>query len=146
MANHERPWTSSRFLLWDQPNAYPKYDLIDREHNPGQVFDLGVDLDSYDGNVYLKPRHVIEMARSLGMATVEEVAKMREIIDDLRRQINKLPLEQERLKSGIDDLVASFYSGLSTIEPTSVGDNEESEPDDSEPIEPKRETGKLIGF
>ncbi|SRR6266498_1131164 len=142
-------FTSSRFLLWDRPNAYPKYDLIDRDPDPGQVFDLGVNLDDYDGQVYLKPRHVIEMARTLGMATMSEVAELRAIIDDLRRQVNRLPLEQEKLKSGIDDLVTSFYSGLhtdSSTESDTVENNTEPEPDDKELADFKRESIKPFSF
>lgn len=139
----ENPFVSSRFLLWDRPLAYPKFDLINRDTSPGPVFDLAVELDSYDGSVYIKPEHIIEMARTLGMLTKEEADKIRAENTELRRQINKLPVAQEELKRGLDDLTASFFASLNTLdsEPVDSSDNEsqddrESEESDKPPVEP----------
>lgn len=114
---------SSRFLLWDKPMSYPKFDLVTRDTNPGPVFDLSVELESYDGSVYVKAEHIIEMARSLGMYTVQEAEQLQKENAELRRQINKLPKVQEELKNGLDDLTARFFASLNTID---------SEPDDSD--------------
>lgn len=136
------PFISSRFLIREKPIAYPFYDLIHQD-SQGPVFDLNVQMDSYDGSVYLRTDHVIEMGRTLGMATKEEVESLREIITELRRQINTLPFAQEELKSGIDDLVARFYSTINTLhsEPSlpPIGDTV-AEPDPPKPAETERKT------
>ncbi len=108
------PFVSSRFLIRERPLAYPFYDLIHQD-SQGPVFDMNVQMDGYDGSVYIRTDHIIEMGRTLGMATVEEVAELRALVDDLRRQLNTLPLAQEELKSGLDDLVARFYATVNTL-------------------------------
>lgn len=118
----EQPFKSSRFLIWDKPMAYPKFDLITRDTDPGPVFDMNVDLSSYDGSVYIKVEHIVEMARSVGMLTKAEADRLRAENDELRRQINKLPKAQEELKDGLDDLTARFYASINTIS-DSTGDN-----------------------
>lgn len=136
------PFVSSRFLIRDTPVAYPFYDLC-LQDSQGPVFDLNVEMDQYNGSVYLRTDHVIEMARTLGMATVEEVAAMRETIIELRRQINKLPIAQEELKSGIDDLVGQFYSTINTVTADDVDDIPdvpEPEPVSPEPPQTERKT------
>lgn len=128
---------SSRFLLWEKPMSYPKFDLVSRDTNPGPVFDLSVELESYDGSVYIKAEHIIEMARTLGMYTVAEAEKLQKENAELRRQINKLPKVQEELKNGLDDLTARFFASLNTVDSESddsdsdtaqdVGESEETE-------------------
>lgn len=141
------PFISSRFLIRERCVAYPYFDIHNQD-SLGPVFDLGVDLDSYDGTVYLRPEYVIDMGRTLGMATVEEVAEMRAYIAKLEARINKLPSAQEELKIGLDAVVAGFYARLdsddSTAQPALFGDSE-SEPDNSGPAEAEREAdGPLI--
>lgn len=133
------PFVSSRFLIREKPVAYPYYDLIHQD-SQGPVFDLNVQMDSYDGSVYLRTDHVIEMGRTLGMATAEEVQDLRNTIDDLRRQINSLPLAQEELKSGIDNLVAKFYATINTVPSESVDSDPVAEPDNPEPPQTERKT------
>lgn len=133
------PFVSSRFLIREKPVAYPYYDLIHQD-SQGPVFDLNVQMDSYDGSVYLRTDHVIEMGRTLGMATAEEVQDLRNTIDDLRRQINSLPLAQEELKSGIDNLVAKFYATINTVPSESVDSDPVAEPDNPEPPQAERKT------
>ena len=143
----EQPFVSSRFLIREKPIAYPFYDLI-LQDSQGPVFDMNVEMDSYDGSVYIRTDHIIEMARTLGMATVDEVQKLRETIIDLRRQVNKLPIAQEELKSGIDNLVSQFYSTINTVDPDddpALFDIQESEPVDSEPEKTERKTiGSIV--
>lgn len=141
------PFVSSRFLLRERCVAYPYFDIHNQD-SQGPVFDLGVDMDSYDGTVYIRPEYVIDMARTLGMATVEEVAEMRATIADLSSKINKLPTAQEELKIGLDAVVASFYASLnsddSADQPALFGDSE-PESDNREPAETERETdGPLV--
>lgn len=119
----DEPFKSSRFLIWPKPLAYPYFDLITRDTSPGPVFDLAVELDSYDGSVYIKVEHIVEMARSVGMLTVDEAEKLRAENKELRRQINKLPKAQEELKDGLDDLTAKFFASINTVD---SGDNDNS--------------------
>ena len=141
------PFVSSRFLIREKPTAYPFYDLIHQD-SQGPVFDMNVQMDGYDGSVYIRTDHIIEMARTLGMATVEEVQQMRDTILELRRQINKLPLAQEELKSGIDDLVGQFYATINTVDSDddpALFDIQEPESTDSIPETPERKTiGSIV--
>jgi hypothetical protein len=122
---------SSRFLLWDKCHAGPFYDLIHQDTR-GPVFDLGIHLDSYDGSVYIHQDDIIEMARTLGMATTEEVENMQAVIDNLRAQVNRLPKAEEALRNGLDAAVNRFYSDLHSDE-SDVDDspNEPEQADDS---------------
>lgn len=127
------PFVSSRFLIREKPVAYPYYDLI-LQDSQGPVFDLNVDMNSYDGAVYLRFEHVEEMARTMGMATKEEVESLNEVIKDLRAQLYRLPKAQEELKSGLDDLTARFFASLNTVDSDSepepsVGNTESDEAD-----------------
>lgn len=137
------PFVSSRFLIRDKPVAYPYYDIC-LQDSQGPVFDLNVEMDQYNGSVYLRTDHVIEMGRTLGMATAEEVQQLRDTIDDLRRKINSLPYAQEELKIGIDTLVGKFYDTIRDYnsEPSlpAVSDIQESEQVDPEPPQSERKT------
>jgi len=124
------PFVSSRFFIRDRCEVYPYFDIHNQDTN-GPVFDLGVDMDSYDGAVYVRPEYIIDMARTLGMATVEEVAELRATVAELTRKINKLPVAQEELKSGLDSVVASFYTALASVDlpdDSPVLSDKESEP------------------
>lgn len=105
---------SSRFLVWPKPLSYPFYDLLNRDTNPGPVFDLAVELNDYTGSVYLSVNSVIEMARVLGMATTDEVSALNAHIASLESQISKLPQAQEELKNGLASLVGKFHRDLLT--------------------------------
>ena len=134
---------SSRFLIWDRPLAYPKFDIITRDTDPGPVFDLGVELDSYDGSIYIKPEHIVEMGRTLGMMTKADADKLRAENEELKRQINSLPAAQEELKDGLDNLVSVFFNrirnGDSVFDSNSgdsAQDNRESKEAESAPVKP----------
>jgi len=118
---------SSRFLLWEQPFASPFYDLIHMD-NRGPVFDLGVVLNSYDGSVYIHQDDIIEMGRSLGMATAEEVSELMEEIRHLKEQVNRLPAAEKELRNGLDLAVDSFYRNLHSDESNVVPSPENPEP------------------
>lgn len=132
------PFVSSRFLVRERPIGYPFYDLI-LQDSAGPVFDMNVEMDGYDGRVYLRFEHVEEMARTMGMATKEEVEALNNTIADLRRQINNLPKAQEELKSGIDDLVGRFYSTINTVLPEPALDNQDASDLDKLIAQAKRE-------
>lgn len=102
----------TRFVYLDRPLAYPFFDIVLRDTNPGGCFDLSVLLEDYTGSLYLRQEHVIEMARSLGMATVDEVAAMNARIRELEGRIERLPAAQEELKNGLAQLVSDFHSRL----------------------------------
>lgn len=93
----------------------PFYDLIHQD-SLGPVFDLGVVLESYDGSVYIHQDDIIEMGRTLGMATAEEVAQLMQEIQHLKSRVNRLPKAEEELRSGMDSLVDSFYRNLHSDE------------------------------
>jgi uncharacterized small protein (DUF1192 family) len=129
----------TRFTHWDRPHAYPFFDLVNRDTGEGGCFDLSVLLEDFTGSVFLRDEHVIEMARSLGMATQLEVAELKAQIALLQSQINKLPDAQEELRSGLDSLVSKFHRDLlaDSFEPP-VG-NKESDADDQFLQEAERE-------
>lgn len=106
---------SGRFILLDKPAAHPFSDIITGTPE-GPVFDLSVDLEYYTGVAYVKAEHVVEMARTLGMATIEEVEEMRAHIATLEARENQLPAHVESLINGINDSVINFRNF-----PASVG-------------------------
>ena len=142
----EQPFVSGRYLLWDKPPAYPFFDIIHSDTNPGRVFDLSIDLEGYNGSIYIKVQDIVEMARTIGMLTVPEVERLRAENAELRRQINKLPAVQEELKSGLDDLTARFFVNLNTLDPEPTLDFEEPAEADREPAETERETERPLKF
>lgn len=146
MTESNQPFASSRYLLWDKPLAYPFYDIIHRDTNPGKVFDLAIDLDSYDGSVYIKTQDIVEMARTLGMLTKEDAEKLREENKELRRQINKLPVAQEDLKRGLDDLTAKFFVSLNTLDSESNAGSVDESQNDRESAEPEQSSVKPFSF
>ena len=121
---------SSRFLVWPKPLSYPFYDLVNRDTDPGPVFDLAVELSDYSGSVYLRVDTVIEMARVLGMATTAEVSVLKAHIDSLESQIGKLPQAQEELKNGLASLVSKFHTDLLADDPVVSVVIQEPEPID----------------
>lgn len=141
-----QPFASSRYLLWDKPLAAPFFDIIHRDTSPGPVFDLAIELDSYDGSVYIQTRDIVEMGRTLGMLTKEEADSLRKENAELRRQINKLPLAQEELKSGLDDLTARFFANLSTLDSKPDGNSVPEPQDNREPSEPEQSSLKPFSF
>lgn len=146
MTESNEEFVSSRFLLWEKPLAHPYFDLVTRDTSPGQVFDLGVDLSSYDGSVYIKPEHIIEMARTLGMLTKDDAQKLRAENAELRRQINKLPRVQEELKVGLDDLVAKFFASLNSLDSSSDDSKRTESQDNREPEKANRASESPFSF
>lgn len=142
----ESNFASSRYLLWDKPPAHPFFDIITRDTNPGKVFDLNIDLDSYDGSVYIKVQDIVEMGRTVGMLTKEEADKLRAENAELRRQINKLPVAQEELKRGLDDLTASFFASLNTLDSVSDDSSDTESQDDRESEESEQPPVKPFSF
>lgn len=135
---------SSRFLLWDQPIAMPRYDLIHQDTR-GPVFDLGVVLESYDGSVYIHQDDIIEMARTLGMATVDEVAQLMQEIQHLKTRVNRLPKAEEELRSGMDSVVERFYRNLHSDESNVDAGSETAKQSDDSDNAGEPETVRFIG-
>jgi hypothetical protein len=122
--------------------AMPGYDLIHQDTR-GPVFDLGIHLDSYDGSVYIHQDDIIEMGRTLGMATAEEVAQLMQEIQHLRSRVNKLPKAEEELRSGMDSLVDRFYRNLHSDESNvDAGTETAEQPDDSS----NEDQSEAVGF
>lgn len=111
-----------RFPRHEKPLAYPKRDIIKKTAD-GPVFQI-VDLEHFTGTVYIQEAHIIEMAKSLGMATVEQVQLMQEELENLRNQVNELPNKLEELKNGIDRAVGDFYgdTGPSDVVPVEINE------------------------
>lgn len=99
-----------RFTRHERPIAHPRRDIVKKTAD-GPVFFL-VDLEHYTGAVYVQEQHIVEMARSIGMLTVEEAAKLYETIDTLKKERDALPSAVEELKNGVDSAVNRFYSGI----------------------------------
>lgn len=110
--------------------SHPFFDIVTRDTEPGSVFDLGIDLDGYDGSVYLKPEHVAEMARALGMADKDTVDAMRHEINRLNRLVNALPEEARVLEDGMASLVADFHTRLA-VRADSLAESESDTEDES---------------
>lgn len=123
----------TRFQLLDGPRRSPYRDVVlsdTRQDNP--VFDLGVDLDDYDGAVYIQVDHVQEMARSIGMLTKEQADELIEENRRLKAQIDALPEKAQELTDGMANLVSKFRSDLIDIAdsvPNSASVEDVSEPD-----------------
>jgi hypothetical protein len=98
-----------RFKLLEKPLAYPFFDIVNRTPD-GPVFDLGVDVDTFDGVVYITADHVVEMAKLLGMIHGEEVEHLHDKINELEAQKNRLPEGVGELVNGINELVANYHS------------------------------------
>jgi predicted nuclease with TOPRIM domain len=109
--------SEGRFILVEKPLAYPFVDIVTKT-TEGPLFDLSVDLDNFEGVPYVKAEHVEEMAKTLGMATKEEVDALNERIRELEAENTRLPEHSEELVNGINSLVSDYYS---RIRP-SVGD------------------------
>lgn len=88
---------SGRFVLHSKPPAFPFIDVVTGAPE-GPVFDLSVDLDYYNGVVYVKAEHVEEMARTLGMEYKKEA-------DPVSAETNN---EVESLINGIDDILRAY--------------------------------------
>lgn len=138
------PFVSSRFLIRDKPIAYPYYDLC-LQDSQGPVFDLNVEMDSYDGSVYLRTDHVVEMGRTLGMATKEEVAEYQRTITELQEKIARIET-QEDLKSELSRILDHFHGLLSAPDDERVSDDiQVAESNDSKPEETERKTiGSIV--
>lgn len=130
----------TRFSHWDSPHAYPFFDIVLRDTNSGGCFDLSVLLEDFTGSVFLRDEHVIEMARSLGMATADEVTELKSVITSLESQIARLPEAQEELRNGLANLVSQFHSDLLGDRPELPVDSEEPESDTAFLDEPAGES------
>lgn len=136
----------TRFIHLDRPLAYPFFDVVTRDTNPGGCFDLSVLLEDYTGSLYVRDEHITEMARALGMATVDEVDELKRENAELKARIERLPTAQEELKDGLANLVSQFHTNLlgNSIEPP-VG-NTEPEPTDPIVAKPERETKRSVSL
>lgn len=121
----------SRFFILDRPSCAPHFDLITRDTSPGQVFDLGVDLEGYDGSVFIKVSDIKEMARSLGMLSAEDAKLITDDNKRLKRMVDKLPEQSEVLKSELDRVVTNFHNSLSDVN-SDADASGESETDDKD--------------
>lgn len=115
--------------LVGRPTFPPQRDLVDWE-NEGTVVALGVDLENYDGEIYLKPKHVIQIAQTIGMVPKTELELKDKIIDQLKNKITELEnaTGEELINGKLDDIIG-YVSGiaLQCSCPSIVAEGEEEE-------------------
>jgi len=100
----------TRFRLLESPTVR---DIFGDVVNP--VFDLGVELSFYNGPVQIPVGHVIEMATSIGMLTIEEVEKLRERLAVSVAKNESAAILGTELTRGISNLVDNFYGDLDSV-------------------------------
>lgn len=100
-----------RFTISENMPCYPSTDII---HNApdGPVFTTGVDLENFDGVVYIRVADVIEMAEMLGMASEEEVTKLHKVIEKLTGEVEVLPKRIGVFTNELAELVNRFHDSL----------------------------------
>lgn len=96
-----------RFKLLEKPLAHPFVDVINQTPD-GPVFDLGVDLEFFNGVLYITADHVEEMARMIGMVHGEEIEALREENKRLEEEKTRLPEGVDELVNGINELVVAY--------------------------------------
>lgn len=118
---------NGRFKFMEQMQAYPFKEVVNLTPD-GPVFDIGVDLEDYDGVIYIKAEHIVEMARMIGMATVGEVASLNKTIDKLTKEVEVLPERIGAFTDELSSLVSRFHRniGLSDADIASADRIEES--------------------
>jgi len=115
----------TRFRLLESPTVR---DIFGDVVNP--VFDLGVELLHYTGPVQIPVGHVIEMATSIGMLTVEEVEKLQEKLAVSVAKNESAAILGTELTRGISDLVDKFYGDLDSVTAI-VEESDEADADDA---------------
>lgn len=115
MINHH---PDGRFPFLDRPINIPGLDIINKSPD-GPVFDLSVDTDNLPwGTAYIRAEHVADMAKSLGMKSLEDWEELVKENIALREQVNALPHIVRKFSNGLDRLLSDFNADLS--EPASV--------------------------
>lgn len=105
---------ASRFQVVEKPLLAPYYDIVDNTPD-GACFDLGLDLDHYEGIVYIKVAHIEEMARVLGYISPNEADELKCRNQELEAEIERLPQKTEGFLNGIERLVNEYRSTNSDI-------------------------------
>ena len=100
-----------RFTISENMPCYPGMDII---HNApdGPVFTTGVDLENFDGVVYIRVADVVEMAEMLGMASIEEVTELRNKIESLTKEVEVLPTRIGAFTDELSELVSRFHANI----------------------------------
>jgi hypothetical protein len=115
----------TRFRLLESPTTR---DIFGDVVNP--VFDLGVDLSFFSGPVQIPVGHVIEMATSIGMLTLEQASDLKDTLAVSTAKNESAAILGTELTSGISALVDKFYDDLASV--TAIVDASESdEPEES---------------
>lgn len=95
-----------------KPNFLPHRDLVDWE-NAGPVIALGVDLENYDGEIYLKPKHVYQIGQAIGLVHPDEVAVKDQVIEQLKLKIKELEnAKADDIVNGKLDDIIGYVSGI----------------------------------
>lgn len=78
---------------------------------------MGVDLENYDGPVYIKSHYIQEIARLMGMVDGDRVAELEQEIELLResaeiaKSLEKIPERLEELRNEFANHLAHYNDG-----------------------------------
>lgn len=109
----------SRFINHPKPPLFPHFDINDRDtsENDGGYWDMGVELENYDGPVYIKSHYIQEIARLMGMVDGEKVAELEQEIEllrnsaDIAKSLEKIPERLEELRDEFVNHLAHYNDG-----------------------------------
>jgi hypothetical protein len=100
----------TRFRLLERPNRLNIFGTPD-----GPVFDLGIDLQYFTGPIQIEAYVIVEMARSIGMLTVEQAEALNKELAESKAKNEKAATLGSELTSGISALVDKFYADLGSV-------------------------------
>lgn len=109
----------SRFINHPKPPLFPHFDIHDRDssENDGGYWDMGVDLENYDGPVYIKSHYIQEIARLMGMVDGDQVAELKQENEllregaDIAKSLEKIPERLEELRDELAGHLAHYNDG-----------------------------------
>ena len=118
----------SRYTLHEKANLFPFKDLI-WQKTDGPFIDLKIDFPDptnfyADGTAFLRVEDVVEMAHVLGMATREEVEKLKQENEELKAKLLQLPTKVESFKNDLSRTTTEFLATLDSTVPLVVADVE----------------------
>lgn len=102
-------------VLIGRPNFIPGRDLVDWT-DEGPVVKLNVDLEQYEGDIFLKVKHVVQIGRVVGMVPQEELELKDKVIEQLKLKIQELEnATGEEVINGKLDSVSDRLSALMAV-------------------------------
>lgn len=105
----------TRFRIYEKAPAGGRDIFGDPE---SAVFDLGVQLSNYYGEVYVPVAVIVEAGLSMGMLTREQAESIQNELATTKSKVDSAANLAQELSNGISELVDSFYYGLDNVVPT----------------------------